>query len=207
MTDDLKELAVELKRRGISPGDFKAQKQRGLSNQEIWAAWPPRPLSNRVGSRRFRRRLVVGTYASWLLIAAIVKVLTLTNPKWSTSAFPVFCALTVTNAIVSLVWLTRRTYISPEVADQELDERLVQNRNQAFRWAYQFAVPLALAGWLSSWLFLQVQPGVQGQTNAVLIYTGVAMLATTLPAAILAWREPDPVEPEPSLAPDSSPVP
>jgi hypothetical protein len=26
---------------------------------------------------------------------------------------------------------------------------------------------------------------------------GVALLATTLPTAILAWREPDPAEPEP----------
>jgi hypothetical protein len=197
MTEDLKELAVELKRRGMSPRYFKAQKQRGLSTQEILATWPRRQLSNRVGSRRFRRRLVVGTYAGWLLIAAIVKVMTLTVPKWSTSAFIVFCTLIVANSIISLVWLSRRTYISPEVADDELDERLVQIRNQAYRWAYQFVVPLALAGWLFSWVALQLQPGAPGQTNAMLIYTGVAMLATTLPAAILAWREPDPAEPEP----------
>jgi hypothetical protein len=196
--EDLSVLATELKRRGMSPGYFKAQRRRGMSAQEIFAAWPERRLSNRVGSRRFRRRLVVGTYAGWLLIAAIVKVMTLTDPKWSTSAIPVFSVLLVANSIISLVFLSRRTYINaPELADEELDERLVQIRNHAFRRAYQFVVPLALAGWLVSMVVMQVQSGAQGWTNAFLIYSGVAMLATTLPTAIIAWREPDPPEPEP----------
>ncbi len=34
--------------------------------------------------------------------------------------------------------------------------------------------------------------------DAFLIYIGVALLGTTLPIVIWAWREPDPPEPEPS---------
>jgi hypothetical protein len=43
-----------------------------------------------------------------------------------------------------------------------------------------------------SLLAVTQQPGNEGLTNALLMFFGVAMLATTLPTAIVAWREPDP---------------
>lgn len=133
MTDDLKEIAVELKRRGISPGYFKDQRRRGMSIEEIWAAWPRRPLSNRVGTRRFRRRLVVGTYASWVLIAVIERLITLPSPGWVKPGLWIAMGLVFFNSLVGILWLSRRTYInSPALGDAELDERLVQIRNRAY---------------------------------------------------------------------------
>jgi hypothetical protein len=42
------------------------------------------------------------------------------------------------------------------------------------------------------------QPNNQGYFNAFILFSGVALLATTLPTAIVAWNEPDPTQPEPS---------
>ena len=43
---------------------------------------------------------------------------------------------------------------------------------------------------------MAAQPGKPGYTSAFVIYFAVALLASTLPTAIWAWREPDPAEPE-----------
>ena len=199
MTDDLKELAVELKRRGISPSFFKAQQRRGLTTEQILAPWPRQPLSNRVGSRRFRRRLVVGTYASYLLLVVITRLITLPDPGWVKPGASIFIGIAFLNSLIGVLWLTRRTYINtPALGDAELDERLVQIRNQAYRRAFQVFVPVALIGWGLNWAAIQWQPNVQGWTNAYLIFSVVALLATTLPTAIVAWNEPDPTESEPS---------
>lgn len=187
MSKDLKDLSVaELKR-------------RGMSAQEVLYARRRRPLSNRVGSRRFRRRLVLGTYAGWLLIAAIMKAMTLTIPSWSKSVMGVVFVLLVANSLISLLWLSRRTYINtPALPDSELDERLVQIRNQAFRTAFQVFVPVVLIVWvLSVWTVLD-QPNNLGITNALIFFYGAIVLGTTLPTAIIAWREPDPPEKEDS---------
>jgi hypothetical protein len=199
MTDDLKEIAVELKRRGISPGYFKDQRRRGMSIEEIWAAWPRRPLSNRVGTRRFRRRLVVGTYASWVLIAVIERLITLPSPGWVKPGLWIAMGLVFFNSLVGILWLSRRTYInSPALGDAELDERLVQIRNRAYRWAFQAFAPLAVICLPLTWVVVMWQPNDQGYFNAFIIFSGIALLATTLPTAIVAWNEPDPTEPEPS---------
>jgi uncharacterized membrane protein len=187
MSKDLKYLPVaELKR-------------RGMSAQEVLDARRRRPLSNRVGSRRFRRRLVVGTYAGWLLIAAIMKLMTLTIPGWSKSIFGAVFVLVAVNSMISLIWLNRRTYINtPALPDSELDERLVQIRNQAFRTAFQIFVPVVIIAWaLSVWTVLE-QPNNLGITNALIFFYGAIVLGTTLPTAIIAWREPDPPETEES---------
>ena len=199
MTDDLKEIAVELKRRGISPGYFKDQKRRGMSTEQIWAAWPRRPLSNRVGSRRFRRRLVVGTYASWVLIAVIERLITLPSPGWVKPGLWIAMGLVFFNSLVGILWLSRRTYInSPALGDAELDERLVQIRNRAYRRAFQVFAPLAVICLPLTWAVIMWQPNDQGYFNAFIIFSGIALLATTLPTAIVAWNEPDPTESEPS---------
>ena len=188
MSEDLENLALELRRRGIPPRYFAEQKRRGMSPQQIIAAWPPRPISNRVGSRRFRRRLVVGTYGGWLVIAAIVKLMSLSSAK----TWTVFVLL-IASAIVQAIWLSRRTIINtPKLADEELDERLVQIKNQAYRRAFQVFGPVAIIGWLLSWAAITLQPGDQGTINALILFCGVALLSGTLPTVIVAWREPDP---------------
>jgi len=98
-----------------------------------------------------------------------------------------------------LILSNRRTFLNREVlaGDLGLDERLVQNRNQAFRIAFQVFAPVALIGWIVSFLAIQLQGIERSLSNAFLIYLGVALLGTTLPTAIWIWREPDPAEPEP----------
>jgi hypothetical protein len=160
-----------------------------MSYQEIVDAWNRRPVSNRVGSRRFRRRLVVATYGGWLVVAVILRL-----TIWSSPNFGGLLVLVIMNSIVSAVWFGRKTYLNREVmeTDAGLDERLVQNRNQAFRRAFQVFAPVALIAWLLSMVAMTLQPGDPGLRNAVLIFIGVALLGTTLPTAIVAWREPDP---------------
>lgn len=194
MTENLAELAAEMKRRGIPPRYFAAQMRRGVSPQEIFAGWPYRPPSERIGTRRFRRRLVVGTYGGWLLVTAILMLLSST-----VTHFPLFAFVVFLNAIVMVIWLWPRTFINREAraSDAGLDERLVQNRNLAFRTSYQVFAAVALLAWPLSLALVWFRDGAQGWANALVIYAGASLLATTLPIAIWAWREPDPPEPEP----------
>ncbi len=193
MTDDLKNLAAEMRRRDIPPRYFAAQLKRGVPAQDIIAAWPRQTHLDRIGSRRSRRRLVVATYGGWLLAALAAKLL-----SSAASHFPTFLLVVTASLIATAIWLSRRTFLNREVlsGDSGLDERLVQNRNRAFRVAFQVFAPIALIGWVVSVLALQLQGTERGLNDAFLIYFGVALLGTTLPTVIWAWREPDPPEPE-----------
>jgi hypothetical protein len=170
-------------------------KRQDMTYQEIVDAWNRRPVSSRIGSRRFRRRLVVGTYGGWLLAAAVLRLLSPSYPQ-----FLVIPVLFIANSIVLVVWLNRRTFLNREVlmGDAGLDERLVQNRNQAFRRAFQVFAPLVLIAWPLSVVITALEPGNQGYLDAFLVYFAASVLATTLPTAMWAWREPDPTEPEQS---------
>ena len=64
MIDDFDKLSVtELRQRGMTSDKILAeQKRRGMSKQQINDAWYPKPPTyDRIGSRRWRRLLVVGT--------------------------------------------------------------------------------------------------------------------------------------------------
>ena len=146
--------------------------------------------SERVGSRRFRRALVVGTYGGWLLLAAIVRLLVAAVPPFPEGLF----------AILSfvpgfLIFIGGRTYLNREVlrGDEGLDERLVLNRNLAFRRAFQVFVYVVIIAWPLSGIVVGLEPGLQGWADAELIFTGTVLLAVTLPAAVWMWREPDPL--------------
>jgi hypothetical protein len=196
MIDDFDKLTVtELRQRGMTSDKILAeQKRRGMSKQAIDDAWFPKPHTyNRIGSRRFRRLLVLGTYGGWLMAAVILMLIT---PR--DSSFPVIPFVPLVNALVALVWFGRKTYLGREVlaGDAGLDERLVQNRNQAFRGAFRLFAAGVLIAWPVSLAVMWLQPGDHGLAIAVLIFAGAALLGTTLPTAIWAWREPDPVEPE-----------
>jgi len=201
MIDDFDKLSVtELRQRGMTSDKILAeQKRRGMSKQQINDAWYPKPPTyNRIGSRGFRRRLVLATYGGWCLIAAIVVLSSMTIPGSITPAL-VFPILFIANGVVMGVWFFRKTYISRETlsSDAGLDERLVQNRNHAFRRAFQIFTLLVLLAWPASLAVMAAQPGEQGYNNAFVIYFAVGLLAATLPTALWAWREPDPVEPDP----------
>jgi hypothetical protein len=194
MTEELKNLAAEMRRRGIPPGYFKAQVRRGMSPEEIFAAWPRNPRRDQVGSRRSRRLLVAGVYGGWLLVALVSKLFS--SPD---SLLPIVPFVVIANGIAVVVLVNGRTYLSREVlaGDIGLDERLIQNRNRAFRIAFQIFAPVALIAWLLTLGTFWLPRGTLASSDALLIYLGVALLATTLPTAIWAWREPDPAEPEP----------
>jgi uncharacterized membrane protein len=149
------------------------------------------PLFYRVGSRRMRRRLLVGTYGGWLLLAVIVSLWSLNLRAWF-GAMEVFVIATVLVQVVFFVWLGRTYVNAPRLADAELDERLLQVKNQAYRRAYLVLAPLATSAWILSLGAMQWQPNEQGLTVAIALLFGVAMLAGTLPTAIVAWQEPDP---------------
>jgi hypothetical protein len=200
MIDDFEKLSVtELRLRGMTSDKILAeQKRRGMSKEQINDAWFPKPPTyNRIGSRRFRRRLVLFTYGGWFLLAAILLMTSATSPG-SIRPIAVGPLLFIANAVVLGVWFARRTYLSREVlsTDAGLDERLVQNRNFAFRRAFQIFSLLVLLAWPLSLVVMAALPGDQGYNSAFVIYFAVALLAATLPTALWAWREPDPAEPE-----------
>ena len=197
MIDDFDELSVtELRLRGMTSDKILAeQKRRGMSKEAIHDAWFPKPPTyNRIGSRRYRRRLVIATYGGWLLVAAIVVLISAIYPG-SLFSDQALGFLFIADAVVLGVWFFRRTYISREVlsTDAGLDERLVQNRNHAFRRAFQIFAPLVLVAWPLSLAVTAALPGRPGYTTALVMYLAVALVAPTLPTTIWAWREPDPL--------------
>jgi hypothetical protein len=149
------------------------------------------PLFYRVGSRRMRRRVVVAMGCSWLLIAAIVLVWSLNSRAW----YPAMMAMIVANSLFQLIWFVwlGRTYVNaPRLPDAELDERLLQVKNQAYRRAYLILAPVAVIAWILSLGALQWQPNDQGRIIAIALVVAVGLVAGTLPTAIVAWQEPDP---------------
>ena len=200
MIDDFDKLSVtELRQRGMTSDKIVAeQKRRGMTKQQIHDAWFPEPPTfNRIWSRRSRRRLVLATYGGWLLVAVILLVSSTLYPE-SLLAAEVMPLTGLAGFAVIGVWFFRKTYISRAVlaSDAGLDERLVQNRNLAFRRAFQIFVPLVMLAWPLSAAIIAAEPGRQGYIGAWMLYLAAVILGPTLPTTIWAWREPDPVEPE-----------
>jgi uncharacterized membrane protein len=201
MTEDLDTLSVaELKRRGVPAKQILAEmKRRGMSSHDFIDAWSPKPpISNKVGTRTLRRRVVVAMYGTWLLIAFAVMLGVDTQDKLVTAGLGVLAVGALATMTISVVWLGRRTYVnSPQLADRELDERLVQIKNQAYRTAFQIFSAFVAVAWPLSLVILFNDPSGHGATRAIVLLAGVGLLVTTLPTAVVAWREPDPAEPEP----------
>lgn len=201
MTDDFGDASMaELKQKGVPPKQILAEmKRRGMKPQEIMDAWRPKPpISSRVGSRSLRRRVVIAMYGTWLLVAVAATLGVQAQGEWLTAGLGALAVGALVAMTMSVVWLGRRTYVnSPQLADRELDERLVQIKNQAYRTAFQIFAAFVLVAWPLSLLILFNDHSGHGANRALLIFASVGLLVTTLPTAILAWREPDPAEPEP----------
>jgi hypothetical protein len=149
------------------------------------------PLFYRVGSRRTRRRVVVAMCGGWLVIAAIVLVWSLNSRTW----FSATMLLVLTTGLFQLIWFVwlGRTYVNaPRLPDAELDERLLQVKNQAYRRAYLIVAPVTLLAWLLSLAALQWQPNDEGRIMAIALVVASGLVVGTLPTAIVAWQEPDP---------------
>jgi hypothetical protein len=149
------------------------------------------PLFYRVGSRRMRRRVVVAMYGGWLVIAAIVLVWSLNSRTW----FSAMMLLVLTTSLFQLIWFVwlGRTYVNaPRLPDAELDERLLQVKNQAYRRAYLIVAPVTVVAWILSLAALQWQPNDEGRIMAIALVVASGLAVGTLPTAIVAWQEPDP---------------
>src|SRR5487761_217212 len=149
------------------------------------------PQFYRVGSRRMRRRVVVAMYVAWVVIAAILLFRSFTSPGWLW-AMELITFPSLLFQIVWLVWLGRTYVNAPRLADAELDERLLQVKNQAYRRAYLVLAPVVFVVWLLSLFALSWQPNDHGKVMATMLVMGAALLVGTLPTAIVAWQEPDP---------------
>jgi uncharacterized membrane protein len=200
MTEDFDSASIsELKRRGVPPKQILAEmKRRGMTSREFVDAWSPKPpISNKVGSRSLRRRVVVGMYGTWLVVAAAVIFGLQGNGAWINAGLGVLAVVALIAMTLSVVWLGRRTYVnSPQLADRELDERLVQIKNQAYRTAFRIFSAFVAVAWPLSLFVMFNDPTGHSTARALVVYAGVGLLVTTLPTAVVAWREPDPAEPE-----------
>jgi uncharacterized membrane protein len=139
-------------------------------------------------NRRRRRLWVVTTYAGWLVIAVVVRLLDLTAPDWPRT----FVILLLANSTALLLWMGQRTYeSSPSFGYPEFDERMVQVKNDAFRRAYQVLSLSVAAAVALTVAAVTAQPGDQGIADVFVIWSGLALLTALLPTTIVAWREPD----------------
>lgn len=159
-----------------------------VTPKHIAAPWWWLGLANRPGSRRLRRRLVIGTWAVWLALALIV-VFELNPGGWLLMWAP--------TGIAMLLWLGGRRYVdTPSLAEGELDERLKQVGTSALATAYRIFTPfiliaLPLAIGAANWL-----PRDRAQTITGMAWLAAFMLGTTLPTMIVAWSEPEPADAE-----------
>ncbi len=145
-----------------------------------------------------RRVLVVATYAGYAALIAALALGRTMHPGFALAALP--CGALFVLALWRLVRATRP--YSDEMAGTKLpvfDERQDMVRGRANVRAYQI-----FSGVATLWIFYQALatdlqrkfpvwlPSTWDE-HQVVVWTTL-LLALTLPAAIVAWTEPDPVE-------------
>lgn len=156
-------------------------------------------------SRAVRRRIVLGTYASYLLLVFLWEPSKALGNGWL-AVVGGFSLLTMLG--YTLISAFQVGLLAPR-AGGALDERQRAVQDRAFRVSYQIlsagVLFAALYGFIAAdsgslWL-----PETSNELQAV--FWGVWLLATTLPAAMLCWLEPEPPEDEPTHAAEPSQLP
>lgn len=154
-------------------------------------------------SRPVRRLIVLGTYASYLLLVSFWEPSKVLGGAWLAVVLPLGLLTLLGYTLVS-VFQSGLLWPQPGGA---LDERQLAVQDRAFRvsfWLLSTGVLLAaLYGYIAAdsgslWL-----PRTSSELQAV--FWGVWLLVTTLPAAVLCWLEPDPI-PESATVASSSPT-
>ncbi len=137
----------------------------------------------------FRRWTVVAVYVSYaLLMAGMGAGATVLGPVPAA----ILSVLAGTGLIASL-WLlfaNTRLWHWGNAPDKDLDERQVQVRNLAYRYAYMGVATLLMC-WMMYMAFA-VDKGLwlpKSYEQASALVWGVMLLCLTLPSAILAWTE------------------
>jgi hypothetical protein len=154
------------------------------------------PVSDDVGSLRTRRRRVVALYGGFAAMCVIYRAAYGHGPLGWRIAGLIGVALAFGCFCYGFFTLLQRTYINaPNIGDYAFDERQRVRRDQAIRRAYPVIgaisglVPLyaVIAITADKWQVLR-----DGYVVQCLAWT-LFILTMTLPTAIMAWTEPDPL--------------
>ena len=160
---------------------------------ERYEAILTRPVSGRIGSRRRRRWRVVALYGSYVLICASAAIAAnLTSPVARTCGAALLIA-GVAAAAYGVLTLMGRTFVNaPNICDAALDERQRARRNEALARAYPI-VGIFAALCLAYTILGDAWTPLRNFTVIEAMFWGTFLLAISLPSAIIAWTEPDPI--------------
>jgi hypothetical protein len=151
-------------------------------------------MTDRIGSRLTRRILVVLLYGGLLtygISIGIVQTLQASGLAWHVLFGISTAAIAAAAAGFFGLWRVRALHAVNATATQ-LDERLLLRRNYALAVAFRI-VAIVCAFECVAWQFRLIFTYPRGLDLASPFLSGDVALALTLPIAILAWTEPDPV--------------
>jgi len=140
-------------------------------------------------SRTRRRSAVLATYLGYIAMVGV----------WSIASFYQAVGLFIVVSLLAVITLsgfgllvTSWVWSAANASEADLDERQQRVRDRAYLYSYQaFAGIVTGAGfytavaWDNGWWL----PSTWNQVQAVM--WGILLLALTLPAAVVAWTEPD----------------
>lgn len=146
-------------------------------------------MTKRSLMQRWRRGAVVATYGGYLTMVSVWYVAS----RWASAGlFLLVIAIALLMLLGLALLLTSWVWHAANEPDAQLDERQLQVRNRAYLHSYQgVATVLVLCAfygalaWDNGWWLPQTWNQIQS------IMWGVLLLALTLPAAVIAWTQPD----------------
>jgi hypothetical protein len=152
------------------------------------------PLSDDIGSRTSRRRKVVALYGSYFLICAATAARSLSDSLPGRIIAGALLLAGIAAAAYGFVSLMGRTFVNaPNIRESILDERQRQRRNDAIQRS------LPAIGMFSAFCLAYTTisdtliPGLRNGAVAEAMFWGIFLLCVSLPSAIIAWTEPDPL--------------
>ena len=152
-----------------------------------------RPVSEQIGPRRRRRWSVVALYGSYVISCASVAIAALLPGKPAQLTAGALLIAGVASAGYGLVTLLGRTFVNaPNIREEALDERERARRSEALSRAYPF-IGMFSAVCLVYMMAGDAWPWLRNFTVIEALFWGTFLLAISLPSAIIAWTEPDPL--------------
>lgn len=148
--------------------------------------------------RAWRRRAVVAIYGGYATVVGLFWLNANADlPLW-TGVLPLLAGLVMLFGVSAILFGQGHPVDLANQTDEVLDERERQVRDRAFRFAYMGLAAaftlLAVYGAMAADSGLGWLPSTWNERQAVT--WGVFLLAWTLPTAVVAWTEPDPVRDE-----------
>lgn len=150
-------------------------------------------MQTEIPPRRVRRRNVLLLLLSYPVVSALSYV-TLRDTGWFAIAH-----LTSTVLILWLLGVARVGRVGRAIADDvdaKLDERQLALRNAAYLDAYRLVSAIVLLGVI--WIAVGTDKGFWWIPSSYdewnIVFWGLFLYTTSLPSALLAWREPDRLE-------------